>query len=49
MAATTFDANKEITDNMLYLLNHQCLKKLPQIFLEAIKGLSQIVDTFLGT
>jgi hypothetical protein len=39
--------NKDIED-AAYLINHTCLKKLPTIFLEVIKGLSQIVDTFLG-
>ena len=41
------DNIKEI-DDTIHLINHPCLKKLPQIFLEVIKGLSQIVDAFLG-
>ena len=42
---TSTNTNDDVSN---LLMNHQCMKKLPQIFLEMIKGLSQIVDAFLG-
>jgi hypothetical protein len=35
-------------DNLTTLTQFTCIKKLPGIFLEVLKGISRIVDTFLG-
>jgi hypothetical protein len=39
--------NKEL-DNLNSLTQFTCIKKLPIIFLEVLKGISRIVDAFLG-
>jgi hypothetical protein len=44
-------ANRLLKDNENYInmsANFSCIKKLPIIFLEFIKGISRIVDAFLG-
>ena len=35
-------------DNLNSLIQFTCIKKLPMIFLEVLKGISRIVDAFLG-